>query len=455
MNHEASLSNHQVNKGGSSLQRSTSLHGAAAGGHPHSNASVSHHPLPQHHHARHFAPYHIAHHNHHYHARFDVPEEEKDPASSKTTASAGANRRHRSSSVSHSDVSRPFPPPTSVYVNGSGAVSMPDVLAWSSGDVSPISPYNQQPTADPLLADPARSSTFLPQSGSEYDALAPAATDELIRQLGNGNRAFDEPVTPEGYPAHFTSAADYTASDPTAGDLLQYSGIPEFQFASSADVGLEQRDQSPIFPDSGVYGAEYDMTNFLSLPQQMSASALSGSGAGSSPPPSSTTGSGSLTSRSSSRASGAAFDFYDMTPADAGDRGRIPRQYGAQVAFPVADPFESESTTAIPPFEAFDRPLRGRPTSLDIDKSQSPISPDVRDDGNGTQFPAWPHRGQQKQLSSSPISSTNLSSAGMGSFEGDGYEFANPSATATTTLAYGGHRGPSLEFDDNAWTIHA
>jgi hypothetical protein len=82
MNHEASLSSHQVTKGGSSLQRSASLHGAAAGSGSqcHSNASNSHHPQPQHHHARHFAPYHITHHNHHHHARFDLPEEEKDPA---------------------------------------------------------------------------------------------------------------------------------------------------------------------------------------------------------------------------------------------------------------------------------------------------------------------------------------------------------------------------------------
>ena len=462
MNHEASLSSHQVTKGGTSLQRSASLHGAAtgSGSQCHSNASISHHPQPQHHHARHFAPYHITHHNHHHHARFDLPEEEKDSANN-VTAPPGSHRRHRSSSVSYGDMSRPFPPPTPVYANGSGAVSLPDVLAWSSGDISPISPYNQQPSTDSLLADAARSSTFLPQPGSEYDAFAPAAADELIRQLGNSNRTLDESVPTESYPPHFTSgSADYTASDPTTGDL-QYGGIPDFQFASSADVGLEQRDQSPLFPDNPVYGgpsanaAEYDpmMTSLLSLSQQAGASVLSGSGAGSSPPPS-MIGSGSLTSRSSSRASVAAFDFYDMTAADAGyagDGSRLPRQCNASVAFPVTGPFESESTTAIPSFESFDRPLQNRPSPLDV-KPQLPNSPDMRDDGNGTQFPAWPQHAQQQQLASSPISATNLSSAGLTSFEGDGYEFGNPDGTAAT-LTYGGHR--PLEFDDNAWTLRA
>jgi hypothetical protein len=472
MNHEASLNSHQLTKGGSSLQRSASLHGPATGGsssHSHSNPSGSHHPQPQHHHARHFAPYQIAHHSHHHHARFDVAEEEKpgDLANNKITA-AGSYRRHRSSSVSHSDMSRPFPP-TSVYVNGSGAVSLPDVLAWSSGDVSPISPYNQQSNTDPLLADAARSSTFLPQPGSDYDAFVPAATDELIHQLGSGNRALGESATLEGYPTHLRSCAsiDYAGGAPTTGDL-QYGGIPEFHFASSADVGFEPRDESPLFSDNAVYSGpgatmEYDpmIASFLSLPQQANASAFSASGAGSSPP--SMTGSGGLTSRSSSRASGAAFDLYEMNAADTsspGDRGRLPRQYNAPapapVAFPVADPFESESTTAIPSFDAFDRPLQNRPSPLDIDKSQSPISPDVHDDGNGTQFPAWPHRAQQQQLSSSPVSSTHLSSAGLASFEGDSYEFANPSAaTAAATFAYGGHRAPSLEYDDNSWTMRA
>jgi hypothetical protein len=192
-------------------------------------------------------------------------------------------------------------------------------------------------------------------------------------------------------------------------------GFPIFNLLRRPTSDSNNETSLPLFPDNPVYGgpsanvAEYDpmMTSLLSLSQQASASVLSGSGAGSSPPPS-MIGSGSLTSRSSSRASVAAFDFYDMTAADAGyagDGSRLPRQCNASVAFPVTGPFESESTTAIPSFESFDRPLQNRPSPLDVDSRSCLILPTCATMGMVLSSRRGLITQQQQQLSSSPISS--------------------------------------------------
>lgn len=543
MSHDAHQLGSAKHHGGSALQRSGSHHGSTATVAPpgssssYSHSSInaanntgSHHPQPQHHHARHFAPYQVAHHSHHYHARFDVPEDNDagdmfvGAAAAVTPEAAAAFRRNRSSSVSHGDLARPFPPPAPMYLNNAAAMSLPDVLAWSSSsDINSFSPYNPQ-----QLTDATRSTSYLPASAAEFDAFSANSADNFIRQFGSASSAvLEDPQQQRGmesYPANpnTTGPAEFSpAGGPPPGVDMQFGsaivggggnggGLPEFRFAS-ADVGLNQlgdRGNAFDYSNEGALGysggssgtsSDYDamMASFLSLPQPSIPAFGSGPGTSGSSRPPSMTGSGSWTSRSSSRASGglpSGLDLLEMTstaaaasnamvgvdhtgsisPGDMG-RGRLPRGFP-----PIADPFENESSTAIPPFDAYERPLTQRRLSpLNIDKplssppslshshshshshTHSPMSisqesapsAGAQDDGSGTQFPAWPQQQSPIGVSVGSAGSGAGGAAGYSPFDAtEAFEFPSPAGAA---LMYQGQRGPSLEFDDSAWNPRA
>lgn len=247
-----------------------------------------------------------------------------------------------------------------MYLNSTATMSLPDVLAWNSADVNPMPSFNQQQGgSQQSLADASRpSSAYLPSSAPEFDTYSVSSADDLINQFGSANnQIYDEPMPSEGYSANSNDVQFGT------------SGLPGFRFASVDVTGLDPMDDASGYEYNdaalayGVGGVvptstDYDavMATLLSLPQQAIPPYGSGSNTvGSSGPPSMT---GSLTSRSSSRASGglpSALEMLEMTSsnsADPGaDRGRAPRGFP-----PIADPFENEATTAIPSYDAFERP---------------------------------------------------------------------------------------------------
>lgn len=578
-------------------------------------SSGSHHPSHQHfNHAAHlYAPYHHTLHQHHAHphahAHFDLPdvglEEETDEV--KPISPNTAYRRLRSTSASYGDLARPFPPPhsssspgapnTSFYGNSAGAISLPDVLAWapSSSDA-----YNSSPASDLYDARDAllyttqngggdasqRASSFPPSTSgvsgvSDFDTFIPddifgssAASQSNFTSGANAGSSGPAAVSYDyGFGQHRSAAESVHDLDLFDAVTIASTGLdvdnPLRDATDRAYVDLTSSIVGGVGADGELDGTDYeamlasilaqDPANLSVAPPITRAgssgtpgSVGTGTGPGSSRPP-------SMTSRSSSRASGTrpttGFDCaFDMTPAamasasasahcctssapsgptaavcgmaaEATARGRPLRGNSSgsnhsngtsteyqPATFPVADPFESaDASTAIPPFDypiprtshspphlpqrqnsssangqtQYQPPAGPPPSKLqlqhhllrDIDnmsmssiksQSMSPMSQDSRDDGNGTQFPAWPGSSSSQSQSQGPNQTQSpIAFDGFDSFATPssvaglyGSAAVNGMAMGMNGVGIGAAAGVlqkrrSIEFDDSAWNVRA
>lgn len=501
-----------VRAGSGALQRSTSLHSGSAGAgnshptssshpHPHhvvhhthssaTNPDGSHHPHPHHHSARHFAPYSVHHPLHHAHAHFDLPEDSdvKDQFLTEVKSEPieeGIPRRHRSSSVSNGEAMRPFPP-APMYLNTAATLSLPDVLAWNSSSDLSMTGFPQQFSGIDYQSQQSlagqESTPFLPVgSEGEYDSFPDSA--EFIGQFGSNNSVvYDEP-TSDGFPSAGVNEMTFSGGGefPDMRIAAAEAGMGGSSNEASNDFELSEACYGvPPVENSSCFDTLMTFVTYRQQEHQAMLAAESASGTvGSSGPPSMT---GSLTSRSSSRASGgvpSGVEMLEMTSLSAtaynpnlrarsadshsSHRGRAPR------AFPIADPFENEVTAGIAAFTPFDVALQPsqrltssverKMPSLHYSPSRSPASQergrfggDSFNDKAGTHFPPWPQSEQQHPSPASFSSAAMMpssSSSGHSPFSSESFEF---SSSASAAYSMEGQRAPSLEIDDGMWAM--